>query len=157
MDVISERSGLRVRTIHFLIEVGCAEGSLAEAIDESPKCLVLFLSDTEEGGSCGLMWAAANEMGCKHVGEGVKIVNGVWREGSEPFKGRAFEGGGKSFVEDDIMGCIEGDMGYVYFEVFIRVGFSRVTIQREGFPLGRERGVGDGINERVATPRWLGW
>jgi len=55
------------------------------------------------------------------------------------------------------MGCIEGDMGYVYFEVLVRVGFSRLTVQREEFLLGRERGVGDGISERVVTPGWLGW
>jgi len=41
------------------------------------------------------MWAASNEMGSEHVGEGVKTVNGVWREGSEPFKGRALRVVGK--------------------------------------------------------------
>jgi len=55
------------------------------------------------------------------------------------------------------MGCIKGDMGYVYLEVLVRVGFARITVQCEGFPLGRESGVGDGISERVATPRSLGW
>jgi len=74
------------------------------------------------------MWATANEMGSKHVGEGVKIVDRVWWEVSEPFKGRTFEGGGKSFAEDGIVGCIEGDMGYVYFEVLVRVGFSRIVV-----------------------------
>jgi len=68
------------------------------------------------------MWAATNEMGSKHVGEGVKTINGVGREGSEPFEGRTFKGGGKGLVEDDIVGCIEGDMGYVYFKVLVRVG-----------------------------------
>jgi len=96
-------------------------------------------------------------MGSKHVGECVKTVNGVWREGSEPFKGRTFESGGKSFAEDGIVGCIEGDIGYVYFQVCVKVGFSRITSQCEGFPLGKERGVGDGISQRVATPGWLGW
>ena len=103
------------------------------------------------------MWAIASEMGSKHVGKGVKTVNGVWQETSEPFEGMTFEGGGKSFAEDDIVGSIEGDMGYVYFEVLVRVSFSRITVQHEGFPLGRERGVGDGIIERVATLGWLGW
>jgi len=56
------------------------------------------------------MWAVASEMSSKHVGKGVKTVNRVWREGSEPFEGRAFEDGGKGFVEDDIMGCIEDDI-----------------------------------------------
>jgi len=85
------------------------------------------------------MWAAASEKGSKHVGEGVKTVNGVWWEGSEPFKGRTFEGGGKSFAEDDVVGCIEGDIGYVYFEMLVRVGFPRIVVQGEGFPLaGRE-------------------
>jgi len=91
------------------------------------------------------------------VREGVKVVNGIWWESSEPFEGRAFEGGWKSFAEDGIMGCIKGDMGYVYFEVLIGVGFSRITVQHEKFPLGRESGVGDGISEKVATLGWLGW
>jgi len=86
--------------------------------------------------------------------EGVEKVNAVWRKGSEPFKGGTFEGGGKSFAEDDIVGCIEGDMGYVHFEVFVKVGFSHIKIKCERFPLGRERGVGDSISERVTTPGW---
>jgi len=85
------------------------------------------------------------------VGEGVKIVDGVWGKGSEPFKGRTIEDGGKSFTEDDIVGCIEGDMGYVYFEVLVGVDFSRIAIHCEGFPLDRERCVGDGVSERVVT------
>ena len=36
------------------------------------------------------------------------------------------------------MGRVQGDMGDVYFEVFIRVGFAGVAVQREGFPLGRK-------------------
>jgi len=91
------------------------------------------------------------------VGKGVKIVNGIWQESNEPFEGRAFEGGAKSFAEDVIVGYIKGDMGYVYFEVLVRVGFSRITVQREGFPLGKERGVDDGISERVAMRGWLRW
>jgi len=71
-------------------------------------------------------------MGSKHVGEGVEKLDGVWWEGTGPFKGRTFE-------------------------VFVRVGFSRIAVQCEGFPLGREMGVGDGVSERVATLGWLGW
>jgi len=74
------------------------------------------------------MWTAAGEISSEHVGEGVKAVNGIWRESSEPFECRAFEGDWKSFVENDIMGCIEGDKCYVYFEVLVWVGFSRITV-----------------------------
>jgi len=35
--------------------------------------------------------------------------------------------------------------------MFVRVGFSRVAIEVEGFPLGRERGVSDKIGKRVAA------
>ena len=100
---------------HLLVEVGCAEGGLAEAVYEGPQHLFLFLSDTKEREGCGFMWTTAS----KHVGEGVKAVNGIWRESSEPFEGRAFEGGWESFAEDNIIGCIQGDMSYVYFEVLV--------------------------------------
>ena len=95
------------------------ESGLAEAVYEGPQHLVLFLFDAEEKEGCGLMWAAVSEMSSKHVGEGVKAVNGIWWESSEPFEGRAFEGGWKIFAEDGIMGRIEGDVGYVYFEVLV--------------------------------------
>jgi len=52
---------------HFLVEVWGAKGSLAEAVDECPECLTLFLLDAEEGDCSSLMWAAASKMGCKHV------------------------------------------------------------------------------------------
>ena len=91
------------------------------------------------------MWAAANEMSLKHVGEGVEVVNGIWWESSEPFEGRAFEGGWKGFAEDGIMGRIEDNMGYVYFEVLVGVGFSRITVPREGFPFVTS----------LATPPWV--
>jgi len=42
-------------------------------------------------------------------------------------------------------------MGDVYFEVFIRVDFAGVAVQREGFPLGRKGGVGDKVSEGVTT------
>ena len=53
-------------------------------------------------------------------------------------------------------------MGDVDFEVFVRVGFTGVAVQCEGFPLGMEGGVGDKIGEGVATSglvRWerMGW
>ena len=117
--------------------MGCAESGLAKAVYEGPQRLVLFLSDAKERVGCGLMWATTSEMSSKHVGEGVKAVNGIRRESNKPFKGRAFEGSWKSFAEDDIMGRIEGDVGYVYCEVLVWVGFSCITIQREGFPLAR--------------------
>jgi len=74
------------------------------------------------------MWAAASEVGGKHMGERVKIVDGVWGKARDPVKGRTFEGGGKSFTEDDIVGCIKGNMAYVYFEVFVGVGLSLIAI-----------------------------
>ena len=36
------------------------------------------------------------------------------------------------------MGRVQGDMCDVYFEMFVRVGFVGVAVQREGFPLGRK-------------------
>jgi len=33
----------------------------------------------------------------------------------EPFKGKAFEDGGKNYAKNGVVGCIEGDVGYVYF------------------------------------------
>jgi len=42
-------------------------------------------------------------------------------------------------------------MGDVDFEVFVRVGFTSVAVQCEGFPLGRNGGVGDKIGEGVVT------
>jgi len=48
-------------------------------------------------------------------------------------------------------------MGYVYFKVLVRVGFTRISVQCKWFPLGRERGVGNGISERVVTLGWLRW
>jgi len=84
------------------------------------------------------MRATAGEVSGKHVGEGVKAVNGVWQEGGKPFEDRAFQGGRKDFAKNDIMGSVEGDVGDVDFEVFIGVGFTNVTFQRERFPLGGE-------------------
>ena len=72
------------------------------------------------------MRAAADEVGDKHVGEGVEAVNGVWREGGEPFEGKAFQGGRKGFAKNGIMGSVKGDVGDVDFEVFIWVSFSPV-------------------------------
>jgi len=84
------------------------------------------------------MQGAADEVSGKHVGEGVEADNGVWREGGKPFKGRAFQGGRKDFAKNGIMGSVEGDVGDIDFEVFIRVGFTSVTFQRERFPLDGE-------------------
>jgi len=55
------------------------------------------------------------------------------------------------------VGIVEGDVCYVYFEVFVWITLACIMVQREGFPLGRERGVGDEIGKRVAVPGWLGW
>jgi len=74
------------------------------------------------------MWAASSKVGGKHVGEGVEIVDGVWGKGNEPLKGKTFEDGGKSLTKDDIVGCIEGNVGYVYFQVLVEVAFSRIAI-----------------------------
>jgi len=48
-------------------------------------------------------------------------------------------------------------MGDVDFEVFIRVGFTGVAVQCEGFPLGRKGDVGHKIGEGVATSGLVGW
>ena len=48
-------------------------------------------------------------------------------------------------------------MGDVDFKVFIGVGFTSITLQSEGFPLGGEGGVGDEVGERVTTSRLVGW
>jgi len=103
------------------------------------------------------MRAAADEMSGKHVGEGVEAFNGVWREGGKPFEGRALKGGRKGFAKNDIMGSVEGDVGDVDFEVFIGVGFTSVTLQREGFPLGGDGGVGDEVGERVTALGLVRW
>jgi len=47
-------------------------------------------------------------------------------------------------------------MGDVYFEVFIRVDFAGVAVQREGFLLRRKGGVGDKVGEGVATSGLVG-
>ena len=47
-------------------------------------------------------------------------------------------------------------MGYVDFEVLIRVGFASIAVQGETFLLGGKRGVGDKVGEGVTTPRLVG-
>jgi len=96
-------------------------------------------------------------MGCKKVAEGVEIDNRVWGEGGEPFKDRAFEGGGEGLVEDDIKRCVEGNMCDVHLKMFVRVGVSRIAVQCEGFPLVGERCGCDVINEKVAMFGWVWW
>ena len=67
VDVVGEGAGLKgeghILENHFLVEVWGAKGSLAEAIDECPKRLTLFLPNAEEGDCSSLMWAATSEMG----------------------------------------------------------------------------------------------
>ena len=48
-------------------------------------------------------------------------------------------------------------MGDVDFEVFIRVGFTNIVVQCEGFPLGRKGGVGDKVGEGMTTFGLLRW
>jgi len=48
-------------------------------------------------------------------------------------------------------------MGDVDFEVFVGVGFTSVSVQCEGFPLGGKGGVGDEVVEGVATSGLVGW
>ena len=47
-------------------------------------------------------------------------------------------------------------MGDVYFEVFIRISFAGVAVQREEFPLDKKGGVGDKVYEGVTTSRLVG-
>jgi len=131
VDVVGEGAGLKgeghALEYHLLVKVWGAKGSLAEAIDKCPERLTLFLPDTEEGYCGSLVWAAASKVSCKHVGEGVEVVDRVRWEGREPFESGAFEDGGKGFVEDCVLGSVKGDMGDVDFKVFVRVDFTRVT------------------------------
>ena len=48
-------------------------------------------------------------------------------------------------------------MGDVYFKMFVRVGFTGVAVQCEGFTLGWKGGVGDEIGEGVVTSELVGW
>jgi len=48
-------------------------------------------------------------------------------------------------------------MGYVYFEVFIRVSFVGVAVQREWFPLGRKGGVGDKVSKGMMASGLVRW
>ena len=147
VDVVGEgaefESECHTLQYHLLVKVWRPKGGLNKTIEERK--------------GCGLIWMAAGEVSSEHVEGGVKAVNGVWRQICEPFEGGAFKGGWKGFAVNDIVGSVEGNMCYVYFEVLVCIGFACITVQREGFPLGRERGVGDGIGKRVATSGWLGW
>jgi len=71
VDVVGEGAGLQgeghALENNFLVEVWGAKGSLAEAIDECPERLTLFLPDAEEGDCSSLVWATASKMSCKHV------------------------------------------------------------------------------------------
>ena len=49
------------------------------------------------------------------------------------------------------MGCVQGNMGDVDFEVLVRVGFTSIAVEGERFLLGWERGVGDKVREWVAA------
>jgi len=136
---------------HFLIEVWCAKGNLTKAVNESPERLVLFLSDAKKGDGCSLMWAVVGEVSGKHVGEGVKVVDGVWRKGGKPFEGRAFKGGRKGLAENGVVRSVKGDVGDIDLEVFVWIGLTCVAFKCERFSLGREGGVGDEISKRMAA------
>jgi len=81
VDVIGEgarfESECHTLKYYFLVKVWCAKGNLTEAVDESPKRLVLFLSHAKKRDGCSLMWAAIGEVSGKHVREGVKAIDGV--------------------------------------------------------------------------------
>ena len=66
VDVVGEEAGLKgeghALEYHFLVEVWGAKGSLAEAIDECPERLTLFLPDVEEGYCSSLVRAAASKV-----------------------------------------------------------------------------------------------
>ena len=160
VDVVGEGAGLQgechALEDHLLVEMWCAKSYFTEAIYERSEWFALFLFNAQEGDCGGLVWAAASEVGGEHVGEDVETVDGVRWKGCEPFEGRALEGGGEGFAEDCILGRVQGDMGYVDFEVLIRVGFASIAVQGETFLLGGKRGVGDKVGEGVTTPRLVG-
>ena len=114
----------------------CAEGNLTKAVDESSERLILFFSNAKKRDGCSLMWAAAGEVSSEHVGEGVKVIDGVWWQGGKPFEGGAFEGGREGLVENDIVRSVEGDMGDIDFEVLVWIGLVCITVPCERFPQG---------------------
>jgi len=71
VDVVGEGVELtgegHVLEYHFLVEVWGAKDNLAEAIDECPERLTLFLPDAEEGNCSSLVRAAASKVSCTHV------------------------------------------------------------------------------------------
>ena len=81
VDVVGGGAGLEgeghTLENHFLVKVWGAKGSLAEAVDEWPKWLTMFLPDAEEGDRGSLMWAAASKVSCEHMGEDVEVVDRV--------------------------------------------------------------------------------
>jgi len=48
-------------------------------------------------------------------------------------------------------------MGDVDFKMFVKVGFTGVAVQCEGFPLGGKGGVGDEVGEGVAAFGLVWW
>ena len=128
-----------------------AKSYLTEAIYERSEWFALFLSNAQERDCDSLVWTAANNMGGEHVGKNIEVVEGVRQKGCEPFQSRALEGGGEGFAEDCVLGRVQGDMGDVDFKVLVRVDLANIAVQREGFPLGRKRCIGDKVSEGVAT------
>jgi len=161
VDVIGKGAGFESEChalkYHFLIEVWCVKGSLAEVINESLKHLVLFMSDAKKGDGCSLMWAAASEVSGEHVGEGVEAVDGVWRKGGKPFEGMTFKDGREGLAENDIVRSVEGDVGDIDLEVLVWIGLTCITLQGERLPLGREGVVGDEISKRMTTSGLCRW
>jgi len=52
---------------------------------------------------------------------------------------------------------VEGDMGYIDFEVLVWIGLTCIAFQCERFPLSREGGVGNEISKRMTASRLCGW
>ena len=63
-------------------------------------------------------------------------------------------GGGKGFVEDYVLGGVQGNMSDVDFKVFVGVGFTSVAVLCEGFPMGGKRVL---AMKSVKGWRRLGW
>ena len=111
-----------------MVKVWGAKSCLTEVVYERSEWFVVFLSNAQKGDYGSLVWTATSEMGGEHMGESIEDVDGVGWKGCEPFYRRALEGGEEGFAEDRVLGRVQGDMGDVYFEVFIRVSFAGVAV-----------------------------
>jgi len=48
-------------------------------------------------------------------------------------------------------------MGDIGFDMLVKVRVTTIAFQREGFPLARERGFGDVVDEGITTFVWVCW